>query len=75
MEDIGLNIRNRLNKAKDINKVLKNLSKKYELITDEVDEYKLTSIKHPQGVVYVQYKDKQRILEDGFEQEIHSIQY
>ena len=74
--DIGLSIRNKINKSKNIEKTLKNLSKKYEIKrTEDKDKYTNILIKHEQGNFWLLYKPKTEILEDGFKQEILCMEY
>jgi hypothetical protein len=74
--DIGLSIRNKINRAKDIEKVLKNLSKKYEIKrTEDIDKYINILIKHEQGNLWLLFKPKNETLEDGFKQEILCMEY
>ncbi len=74
--DIGLSIRNKINRAKDIEKVLKNLSKKYEIKrTEDIDKYINVLIKHEQGNLWLLFQPKNEILEDGFKQEILCMEY
>lgn len=75
-KDIGLSIRHKINKSKDIEMVLKNLSKKYEIKrTEDKDKYINVLIKHKQGNLWLLYKPKTEILEDGFKQEILCMEY
>jgi hypothetical protein len=76
--DPGLEIKDKVRRAKDIRGVFKNLLKKGYTITHtkkDKDGYITTNIKHPYGVAQVIWRDKKEILENGFKQEILVTQY
>ena len=75
MPDIGLNIKNRLNRSKDLFITFQRLSKKYILYASIKNKYHHFFIKHKQGIVYIMFNKKKEVLEDGYLQEITCIQY